>query len=326
MKTIIKKTIALFILVFSAFSLYAQYDQVEILNDILTTLKGDQGVSDIPVFTNIDEVCSSNYIKCSRKRKIIGFDLQFANLNGHIPEDITKLVDLEYVNIGYNYVDGVLPQGLSKMKYLVELTLNGNFLSGPLPVDIDKLAKKVDIDLSQNTFKINDRKLVKKLNIVNQFNLEGCRSPDSIFLAVDIETEIDTTILDAVTPKEDEEFKIVETMPRFPGCEDNKMSEEEKKNCASQTMLQFIYKNLRYPYEARVSDIQGMVVVQFVVLENGDIGDAKVKKDPGGRLGNSGLWIVNRMNYTCDKWIPGSQGGKEVKVQYTLPIKFKLEG
>ncbi|MFT6334522.1 MAG: protein TonB [Saprospiraceae bacterium] len=120
--------------------------------------------------------------------------------------------------------------------------------------------------------------------------------------------------------------KMIESMPRFPGCEEEDLTEEERYSCSKNKMLQFIYKNLRYPYEARMQGIEGMVIVFFVILKNGDIGGAVVKGDPGGRCGNAALWIVNRMNFICDKWILGTQGGNDVKVQYTLPVKFKLEG
>ncbi len=335
MKKSIKLISTVLFLILLTYTSYSQSDQVKILNDVITALKGEQGNLDVKTFSTIKEVCNSRYITCDQQGRIEGLDFQFANLNGYIPEEINQLVDLEYINLTFNYLDGVIPNGLSQMPKLEELSIRGNFLEGPLPKDISQLSKTVDIDLTQNTFKNADPKWVNRLNITNQFNLEGCRSPDSIFLSVDIRDKTSDKILDSVKPKvenkkknveKDETLKRVESMPRFPGCEEQGISEEERHKCAQNKMLQFIYKNLRYPHEARTQNIEGMVVVQFVILKNGDIGGATVKRDPGGRCGNAALWIVNRMNFICDKWIPGMQDGDSVKVLYTLPVKFKLEG
>jgi TonB family protein len=279
---------------------------------VISSLKGAQGNSDIKSFSSLKEACQSRYITCDKKGRIEGLDFQFANLNGHIPENINQLVDLEYVNFNFNYLDGTIPNGLTKLPDLEELSVSGNFLKGPLPSDIRILNKKVDIDLSQNTFKKVDPRWAKKLNIKNQFNLEGCRSPDSIFIVVDIGKINRYEILDG------------ESMPRFPGCEKDGLSEEERLTCSKNKLLQFIFKNLRYPKEARKKGLEGMAVIQFNVLENGDIGDAIIKKDPGGRCGNAALWVVNRMNYICNKWIPGTQDGNNVKAEYVLPVQFSL--
>ena len=114
-------------------------------------------------------------------------------------------------------------------------------------------------------------------------------------------------------------------MPRFPGCEDQG-SEEEKKACAQEKMLKYIYKNLKYPAIARENGVEGMAVIQFVVNEDGSVGDAKVVRDPGAGTGDSALKVVKGMNSLPEKWTPGKQRGRPVKVLYTLPVKFKLEG
>ena len=117
-------------------------------------------------------------------------------------------------------------------------------------------------------------------------------------------------------------FKVVEEMPRFPGCEDLKTTAKEKENCARQEMLNFIYQNMTYPTEARNSDIQGMCVVDFVIEKDGSISTGNIRRDIGGGCGQEALRVVN----TMPKWRPAHQKGKPVRVRYTLPVKFKLEG
>ena len=125
-------------------------------------------------------------------------------------------------------------------------------------------------------------------------------------------------------PEVDEIFKVVEEMPRFPGCE-NKGSAAEKKACADKKMLEFIYKNIKYPAIARENGVEGTVVVSFVVDKDGSIQDARVVRDIGAQCGQEALRVVNLMNSKGLKWTPGKQRGRAVKVQFNLPVKFRLE-
>jgi protein TonB len=125
-------------------------------------------------------------------------------------------------------------------------------------------------------------------------------------------------------PEVAEIFKVVEDMPRFPGCE-NEGSKEAKMACAQKKMLEYVYKNIKYPAIARENGIQGRAVVQFVVEKDGKITDAKVLRDPGAGPGAEALRVVNAMNNLPERWTPGKQRGKPVRVQFTLPVSFKLE-
>ena len=48
----------------------------------------------------------------------------------------------------------------------------------------------------------------------------------------------------------EEIFKKVEEMPRFPGCEQAIGDQESKRQCSNQKLIEYIYKNLKYPAEA----------------------------------------------------------------------------
>jgi len=119
-------------------------------------------------------------------------------------------------------------------------------------------------------------------------------------------------------------FKVVEDMPRFPGCETEDIAKEEKQKCANNKMLQHLYSNLKYPQSAREKGVEGKVIVQFVVLETGRISDIQIINDLGEGCGDAVVKVVESMNDMEEAWIPGKQGGETVKVQYTLPVKFKL--
>ncbi len=125
-------------------------------------------------------------------------------------------------------------------------------------------------------------------------------------------------------PEVDEIFKVVEEMPRFPGCNTGSMA--EKKACADQKLLQYLYKNLKYPAIARENGVEGRVYIQFVVEKDGTVQDANIVRDIGAGCGQAALKVVVNMNNLPQKWSPGKQRGKAVRVLYTLPVTFKLEG
>lgn len=125
-------------------------------------------------------------------------------------------------------------------------------------------------------------------------------------------------------PDVDEIFVRAEEMPRFPGCEELN-AKAEKQQCADRKLLEFIYKNIKYPAIARENGIEGTCVIQFVVDKNGQIKDAKAVRDIGAQCGQEALRVVNLMNEKGITWTPGKQRGRAVNVQFSLPIKFRLE-
>lgn len=112
---------------------------------------------------------------------------------------------------------------------------------------------------------------------------------------------------------------IVETMPRFPGCEEEK--EVKRNSCAQQQMLQFIYGKLNYPEDARYKRTEGTVIVKFVVGSDGQLRDISVDKSLGDGCDEEAVRVVKEM----PAWIPGVLNKKNVPVNYKLPIRFKLQ-
>ncbi|MBK9149678.1 MAG: energy transducer TonB [Saprospiraceae bacterium] len=121
-----------------------------------------------------------------------------------------------------------------------------------------------------------------------------------------------------------EVFKVVEVMPRFPGCEHMNEADHLKEACAKEKMFEYIKKNLKYPEVAGINNIEGQALVQFIVEKDGSITEVKAVRDPGHGLGQAAVDVVESMNFMSEKWTPGTQKGKAVRVLYTLPVKFKL--
>ncbi len=83
----------------------------------------------------------------------------------------------------------------------------------------------------------------------------------------------------------------------------------------------YLAKNIHYPDSAREHNVEGRVIVKFVVKEDGTIVDCTVKKGVNKYLAAEALRIVSNM----PSWKPGTKNGKPIKVYFTLPIKFQLE-
>ncbi|MBK6902685.1 MAG: TonB family protein [Saprospirales bacterium] len=122
-----------------------------------------------------------------------------------------------------------------------------------------------------------------------------------------------------VVPVKEAPLIFAEVMPRFPGCEELGLSKEARQTCAEKALLSYIYEHVEYPQAALENGIFGMVVVRFVVEKDGSITEAEVLKDIGGGCGRAVLKVVVSM----PAWIPGSQQGRKVRVQFKLPIRFE---
>ena len=106
---------------------------------------------------------------------------------------------------------------------------------------------------------------------------------------------------------DEEVFVVVERMPEFPGG----MGECYK----------FFSRNIKYPAAASKAGIQGKVVVEFLIKEDGSIADISVKQGINPELDAEAMRVVSIM----PKWKPGEQRGNPVSVRYEMPIVFSLK-
>ena len=106
--------------------------------------------------------------------------------------------------------------------------------------------------------------------------------------------------------EEDVIFTVVEDQPQFPGGEEARQ--------------RFLEDNLRYPTMAREAGIQGTVFVTFVVETDGSVTDVRILRGIGGGCDEEAVRVVEMM----PRWEPGRQRGQPVRVQFNMPIRFRL--
>ena len=128
---------------------------------------------------------------------------------------------------------------------------------------------------------------------------EPLEEPEIVFVQYDV-------VVEKPKRSEDEIFKAVEQMPQFPGGE--------------AALMKYIDSHIQYPPEAKKNNIQGRVVVQFVVDKTGKVGEVKVVRSVDKDLDKEAVRLIK----TLPKFIPGRQNGQTVAVWYTLPVKFEL--
>ncbi len=114
-------------------------------------------------------------------------------------------------------------------------------------------------------------------------------------------------------------YRVAEEMPLFPGCKTKEYV--YARDCADAKMLKFIYKNLRYPLEAKQKGVEGNVIISWVVQVDGSVTNIEVIRDLGGGTGAEAIRVIKMM----PKWIPGKQGGKDVPVYCLSPIRFSVK-
>jgi TonB family protein len=124
-------------------------------------------------------------------------------------------------------------------------------------------------------------------------------------------------------PQVEEIFRVVEEMPRFPGCED--LPKAERKACSDQKFQEFIYRNLEYPEEARKKGKEGIAVVQFVVEKDGSTSSVEVIKNPGYGMGAAAAEVINKMQPMGLLWTAQKARGRAVRIQFHVPVRFELD-
>lgn len=111
-------------------------------------------------------------------------------------------------------------------------------------------------------------------------------------------------------PKHEEEnkvFDIVEQQPLFPG--------------GPTALMKYLSENTKYPVVAQENGVQGRVTVQFVVEKDGSISDVHVLRGVDPSLDKEAVRVVKSM----PRWTPGKQNGITVRVNYRVPVLFRLQ-
>lgn len=103
-----------------------------------------------------------------------------------------------------------------------------------------------------------------------------------------------------------EVFTIVEQMPEFAGGDGE--------------LMKYIAEHLDYPRQAIRLNIEGTVMISFMIDRDGSVKEVTVVRGIGMGCDEEAVRVISSM----PAWKPGKQNGTAVRVRRILPIKFKL--
>ncbi len=186
------------------------------------------------------------------------------------------------------------------------------------------IAVRMDItSLGPDEYVIDEQEVVEMEEIIQTRQIETPPPPprppvpvevpnDEIIDDVDIDISADLDLGGQLSmpppppPADDDDeedfFVVVEDMPELIGG------------------LGELQRQIRYPEMARRAGIEGRVFIQFIVNERGEVEDPQVIRGIGGGADEEALRVVSQAKFT-----PGMQRGRPVRVQYSLPIFFRLQ-
>lgn len=83
----------------------------------------------------------------------------------------------------------------------------------------------------------------------------------------------------------------------------------------------WVYKYLKYPLSAIQQNVQGQVLVSFIVEKDGSVSDVTVEHGVDERLDDEAVRVVS----VSPKWIPGQIKGEKVRTRIVIPVEFRLK-
>ncbi len=180
----------------------------------------------------------------------------------------------------------------------------------PMQITSDPIVEEIELP---RVIKVEEKKpeIVHKLEIKDVIKIvENTAHLDDVpdFISEPTDDPIDFNIPECPPEVVDEEVHVfVERMPEFPG--------------GTEALMRYFATNIKYPVVCAELNVQGRVYISFVVDKDGSITNVEVKRSPDANLSKEAMRVVSAM----PKWNPGKQGGRPVKVAYTVPVSFKLQ-
>lgn len=169
--------------------------------------------------------------------------------------------------------------------------------------------KKRIVMMNKTKSRFGAWKALAALPVAALLLMAGCQ-PANGEAVVQEEIPFEATNVDESAPLDantDEVFKVVEVDPEFPG--------------GLEALYKYLAENIKYPVMAKNNKVEGRVYITFVIEKDGNVSDAKVLRSVNEELDAEALRVINAM----PKWKPGMQQGVPVRVQYNIPITFKLQ-
>lgn len=196
----------------------------------------------------------------------------------------------------------------------VTRVVNYSELQAPPPIDLEKPPPEMtQAQPVVKTVKYLPPAPKKDEEVLEEEEIPTMEELDNTLIGTQDVEGLDSVVFEAPEveiksePVEAEVFQFVEKMPQFDG--------------GDQALFKYLNKNLKYPRQAKEADIQGMVIVSFVVEQDGSISNVEVLRSVHPQLDEEAIRVISSM----PAWIPGQQNQQPVRVKFNLPVRFVLK-
>jgi TonB family protein len=196
----------------------------------------------------------------------------------------------------------LLKYGLSAPLFMLMLILSSATVNGSKAVKIIKLRTEQVLAAPA----ITESAINKPADSLNRNPTYAVPSAIVKTNNQDIKKDSTVSATDTLNKDNSQVFAAVEQAPSFPGGTD--------------AFYKFLASNTIYPEAMRANNIQGKVIVTFVVEKDGSLSNVRALKGPGYGANEEAVRVVS----LSPKWTPGYQNGKPVRVQFTTSLMFSL--
>ncbi|WDF55138.1 energy transducer TonB [Mucilaginibacter sp. KACC 22063] len=214
-----------------------------------------------------------------------------------------------------NWIEGILPKADEKVK------VTDVVLQPPPPVDqtkkppppppeppkprVDQVKFPPPVVKPDNMVREKDPPTVEELKTADPGQTDQKGDPNA---QIRIDEPVGNSDTKQVTEEDPNQiFTSVEQSAEFPGGLDK--------------FGAYLGRSIRYPAVAKENNVQGKVIVQFVVERDGSLTDIHVLRGIGSGCDEEAIRVLK----ASPKWKPGIQNGRPVRQQYTVPISFTLQ-
>ncbi|MEB0263969.1 MULTISPECIES: TonB family protein [unclassified Mucilaginibacter] len=212
-----------------------------------------------------------------------------------------------------NAIEGFIPKADEKVKVTEVLLppppVNEAVKTPPPPPEppkpkVDQVRFPPPVVKPDNEVREKDPPTVEELKVADPGQKDQKGDPNQ---AITIDEPVgNSDVKQVVEENPNQIFAAVEQAPAFPGGESK--------------FYKYLQDNVRYPSIARENNVQGRVILTFVVEKDGSLTDIKVVRGIGSGCDEEAIRVLKR----SPRWKPGIQNGRPVRVQYSIPVNFTL--
>lgn len=223
-----------------------------------------------------------------------------------LPEGVTESSAVGVKHKSKHSGNEVIVIGAGKTKDITQQSLAEKFGDSSPLIIVDGVKMKKDANIEDiDPTTIESISVLKDKTAITKYGDEG---KNGVIEITTKSVDAKNAIKQKLAADKEDIFVVVEDQPQFKG--------------GTEALMKYLGDNIKYPKEAHEKNIQGRVIANFVINKDGSISDVSIVRGVHSLLDAEAIRVISEM----PNWKPGMQRGQAVRVRYTLPITFSLQG